>query len=284
MHRGLTVTLAVCGLFLPARASVAGPGEDAAAAFARGEAMLAKTDFAGALSAYRVAAQTDPSNKSYMQEYAMLRQVVRMRMDARTQRDTGKWLKMADALRAFYHDHTLYGEALPLDQERYRRSPSAESAAFLAQTQLALGMNPEAAEFLASRTTDGQSPRTRVLRALATARMGRSDEAAGLLSDKLPADHAEPQTWYELACASALTGDATAALAALTRSFELTPPSRLDLMKGRAGKCADLAALTGSPAFAAAMKTESKVKESKCSEGSDCSKCPSRAKCSTNKP
>ncbi len=283
MRRRAILTLSAIGLLLSAGRAAAGPPEDAAEAFTRGRALLAEADFAGALSAFRLAAKTDTTNTSYGQEYAMLRQVVRMRMECRKQRDTDKWIKMADALRAFYHDHALYTEALPLDQERHRRRRSGDSAVLLAETQLALGMRSETVELLGNLKPDEASVRGGVLHGLALARMGRLDEARVRAKGGIPGGHADSQAWFEFAGLRSLTGDATGALAALSRSFELTPPSRLDALKARARKCADFRAIATMPGIEAAMKTESKIKESKCSQGSDCGKCPSRAKCSTTK-
>ena len=78
---------------------VARPVEDPAAAFAAGKALLAKADFDGALEAFRTAAKTNTKNQEYAQQYAMLRQVIRLRKDCLKERDAERRLKMAAALR-----------------------------------------------------------------------------------------------------------------------------------------------------------------------------------------
>ena len=267
--------------------SVAVPAlaEPAAEAFAAGEALLAKADFKGALEAFRTAAKTDPENREYAQQYAMLRQVIRMRRDCPKEQDAERWLKMAAALRTFYHDHHLCAEALPLDQERHRRHRSAESAVLLAETQLASGMHSEAVELLSGLTKEQTSPRTRVLHGLALARQGQIDEAKMLAEEAGRAtDEAEPHYFYDLARLQALVGDSKGAFQALIRSFELTPPSQLDAFKVEVQGCKDFNALVSTADFAEALETPSKVKESECSKGPGCGDCPMRAKCGHKSP
>ena len=76
-----------------------------------------------------------------------------------------------------------------------------------------------------------------------------------------------------------MTGDPKASLAALTRSFELTPSGQLDALKVEATECKDFRAFASDAGFTEVLKTQSKVKESKCSMGPACGKCPRRAKC-----
>jgi len=266
-----------------AGAAVAGPGEEAAAAFAAGKALLAKADFYGALERFKTAAREDADNQEYAQQYAMLRQVIRMRGDSSKERDPERWLQMAGALRTYYHDHHLYSEALPLDEECHRRRRSAESAAGLAETQLALGMHSEAIDLLTGLSEEQTSQQTTVLHALALARTGQIDAAKVVVQKVEVKDEADPRVMYELACTRALIGDSEQALEVLTKSFELTPPSLLDSLKAQAKERADLGTIVSSAGFAEAMKTQSKVTESKCSKGPGCGNCPKRAKCGHGK-
>ncbi|MBN2561871.1 MAG: hypothetical protein JXQ75_13170 [Phycisphaerae bacterium] len=264
--------------------ALAGSAEAAAKSFAAGKAFLSKADFDGAMGAFKAAAKADPGNQEYAQQYAMLRQVIRMRGDCRKEQDAERWLKMAGALRTFYHDHRLYSESLPLDAERHRRHRSSESAVLLAETQLALGMNSEAAEMLSVLTKEQTSPRARVLHGLALARLGRIDEAKKLAEEPRQApDDVGPRYFYDLARLQALTRDSKSACEALTRSFELTPPSQLDAFKAEAKEHQDFGALVGTARFAKVLETASKVRESKCSKGAGCGKCPMRAKCEGEK-
>lgn len=277
MQRMVIGSFLVGCVVLVAMPALAEPADEA---FAAGKALLATADFDGALEAFRTAAKTDPENREYTQQYAMLRQVIGMRGDCAKERDAERWLKMAGALRTFYHDHHLYAEALPLDQERHRRHRSAESAVLLAETQLALGMHSEAVELLSGLTKEQTSPRTRVLHGLALARLGQIDEAKTLAEEAGQAtDDAGPRYFYDLARLQALAGDSKGAFQALTRSFELTPPSQLDAFKVEVHGCKDFNALVSTADFAKALETASKVKESECSKGSGCGNCPRRAKC-----
>ena len=147
---------------------LAEPANEADKAFTSGKALLLKADFAGALEAFKAAAKAGIENQEYAQQYAMLRQVTRMRSDLATEQHAERWLKMVGALRTFYYDNSLYSEALPLDRERHHRHQSTESAVLLAETQLALGMHSQAVEMLRAVPKKKQtSPRTRVLHGLA---------------------------------------------------------------------------------------------------------------------
>ena len=262
--------------------AVARPVDDPAAAFAAGKALLAKADFEGALEAFRTAAKTNTKNQEYAQQYAMLRQVIRMRSDCPKVRDAERWLKTAAALRTFYHDHGLHSEALPLDKECHRRRRTAESAVLLAETQLALGMHSQAVEMLGGLTKEQTSPRTRVLHGLALAHLGNTGEAKK--TAKVPRrlkDDLGPRYFYDLARIRALAGDSRSAFKTLTRSFELTPPSQLDAFRAEVKRCQEFSAFLSATGFVRALETSSKIKESGCSKGPGCGKCPKRAKCGT---
>jgi len=262
----------------------AGPAEMASRAHAEGQARLAEADFAGALTAFKAAAKSDRENAEYTQDYAVLRQIMRLRESLPKEQDAERWFQGAAALTAFYHQHGLYAESLSLDEERYRRDPSTESAILLARTQLALGSNSLAAASLGALPKEHQTVQARVLLGLALARDGRTDEAKLLAADpgKVEAD-AGAQSFYELACVWALVARPQEALRSLTRSIELTPPSQVDDLKGRIKRCPDLQALSQTSEFAEVMKTASKVQESPCSGGTGCSKCPKREKCGSAK-
>ena len=282
MQRMVTVSVLILGVVsAAAMPALAGSAEEAAEKFAAGKALLAKADFDGALKAFKKAAKKDAKNQEYAQEYALLRQVIGLRKTCAKERDAEKWLTTAGALRTFYYDHNLYSEALPLDQERHRRQRSAESAVLLAETQLALAMHSEAVEMLAGLAKAEASPRAAVLRGIALARLGRIDEARELAGEsRQVTDDAGPRYFYDLARLQALTGNSMSALEALTRAFELTPPSLIDGFRAEAKECKDFAALQASSDFAKVLETSSKVKESKCSSGTSCGKCPMRSKCS----
>ena len=279
MYRSLIVSLFAGWLMLGVCPVLAGPVEDAAKVYAEGEALLAKGDFSGAAEAFKTAARTDADTQDYRQQYAMLRRIVRMRQQIETESDLASWLGMAKALRTYYHAHKIYSEALPLDRKVHERRPDANSAAMLAETQLALGMYSETVETLGGLSTQDATPYTRVLLGLALARQGRMDEAKAMARQAGVKKDSGPRVFYQLACLRALIGDSKGALAALVQSFELTPPSQLDRAKADAGASKDFAALADTTGFAEALATHSPIKESSCSGGSSCGNCPKRASC-----
>ncbi len=255
------------------------PVKDAAKAFAEGQALLVQADFDAALDAFRTAAKADTENEEYRQQYAMLRRVVRMRAQLLEQEGSEQWEATAQALRTFYHANGVHTEALPLDRKIHERRKTGGSAAMLAETLLAMDKNAETIEALKSLHKKEQTPRTHVLHGLALAREGHSDEARALEKKTRLKKTAGSRVFFELACLRSRIGDVKGAIKALTRSFELTPPSLLDGTKIDAKACKDLALIAHSPAFAEALETESKIKESKCSQGKGCGKCPNRSKC-----
>ncbi len=248
---------------------------------AQAEALLAKADFDGALAVYGNAAKADTSNTECREAYAVLRRVIKMRETVAKETNPERLAAASAALRAFYLEHEIYGEALALDQKTFEREKSADAAAHLAQTQLELGQNTEAEATIAQIAADQTTFELRLLKAIAMARQGRTEEAGALLSDIQAPENPSPGVCYNMACAYAQAGDAEAALKWLVQAFENIPPSRLEAVKARASADKDLASLTTHPGFAAALKTESKVKESGCSGGTSCGSCPSRAKCSS---
>ena len=279
MRRNMETSIVVCIVALVVTPVLAGPAEDAAKAFAEGEALLVKADFDGALKAFRVAAQTDRENQDYRQQYGVLRQIVRLRREIEGEH-SGKWLGMARALRTYYHAHGIYGEALPIDQKIHEQHPGADAAVKLAETQLALGMTSEAVVTLRSVAKPDATGRMTVLMGLAHARQGEIEQAKTFAEDVvLNEGEADRRTFYELAGLRALIGDTAGAFEALTRSFELTPASQLEGVKAEARACPDFATLTRMIQFAKVLETESEVKESSCSQGTGCGSCPKRASC-----
>lgn len=244
---------------------------------ADGKAYLAKSDFEGALKAYRTAAQSNPGNVEYGQQYAVLRQIISMRERIKSEKNHHQWMSMAAALRRFYYDNAIYSEALLLDRENFKRHPGADSTAMLAETQLTLNRNVEAEETLRCFGRKETTTRTNVLLGIALARQGKIHDAKALADTAKAKDDLGPQCLYEIARLRALVGISKGALDALARSFELTPPSQLDAAKADARTCRDLKALIRGPEFSKVLFTRSKIKESGCSSGTSCGKCPLRS-------
>jgi hypothetical protein len=258
-------------------------GEDAARLFADGRALLAKADFDGALRAYAAAMQADTENDDYRMEHSVLSRVIKIRAKFDEQKDAEKWAATARSLRAFYYDNDIYSEALALDKRVHARLNTTESAAMLAETQLELGKDADAAALLGGMNDSELTPQARVLLGIAWARQKKLDEARQT-AGKLPkADEAGPGLLFDMARLASLTGDLKLAAELLTKCFEATPPSRLEGFKSYAKQCQDLGGLVKTEAFAKALRAESKVPESKCSSGTSCGKCPMRGGCSSGK-
>lgn len=277
-HRVIVNLLAAC-VVMASVPALAGPTEDGAKAFAGGKALLAKAKFDEALKAFVTAARTDAGNQEYQQTYVMLRQVVRMREKIQKEQDPDQWMSMARALRTFYYDNRIYSESLPLDRKIHEKHLAPDSAVMLAETLLALDKNAEAIEVLGGPSRENATPRASVLLGLAIARQGRIDEARALAEKARVERDADPRVFYELARLHAVTGDSQGSLKALTRSFELTPPGRLDVLKEEAEGCTDFSDLASSDDFARVLKTQSGMEESSCSKGPACGSCPRRATC-----
>ena len=128
---------------------------------------------------------------------------------------------------------------------------------------------------------DGQtSARAGVLHGLALARLGRIDEAKKVAErPEMETDEAGPLYFLDLARVRVLLGNARGALYALTRSFQLTPPSQLDSRKTLVRENAEFSSLSEHPDFAQVLQTSSRIEESGCSKGPSCGQCPMRATC-----
>ena len=248
-------------------------------AFASGHALLAKADFHGALRAFAQAARGDRRNQDYLQHYAMVRQVVTLRERLKTERDPAQWEYIARALHAFYVSQGIYREALALDLRIHARLKSALSAMLLAETQLAMDRNADAAEVLASLEAGKQTVATRSLYGVALARQGKAGEAREVAQKVALAESADPGTLYCGARLHAAVGNTDQALGLLARAFESVAPSRLDGFKSAVKQSPDFARLASTSQFGKVLQTKSKVAESKCSGGSSCAGCPMRAKC-----
>ncbi len=122
---------------------------------------------------------------------------------------------------------------------------------------------------------------TRAIQGLALARQGKVDEAKQVAQTVRLTSDAGPGAVYAAARCYAAIGNAEQACQMLVRCFESSPPSRLEGFKQHAKTSPEFAALASQAGFAAALQTESRVPESKCSGGSSCASCPMRGKCAS---
>lgn len=273
--RGLMVTVLLTCLVLTAPV-LANP-DQAAAKFSEGQTLLVKADFDGALKAYTAAAKADKKNTDYRDELALLKRIMKMRQ-ALDKAKGPEWITTAEALFAYYKDHKIYTEALPLGVKLHSQQNTPDSAAQLARTQLALSMNAEAAHILGAVVREKLNAEVRVLMAVAMARQNKLVEARGIAAEVNLGSSPSGQLLFDLACLKALLGQPDEAITMLIRAFEATPPAELATIKAQAKECKDLAALRDKPAFAQALNTASKV-----SGKANCGKCPMKEKCTHDK-
>ncbi|MFC1572604.1 hypothetical protein ACFL6M_03290 [Candidatus Eisenbacteria bacterium] len=258
-------------------------GNDAASAAATAQKLLQAGDFQGAFRAYAEAVRTDAGNQEYRQRYAILRQVISLREQIDQERDPKRFDQFARALHSFYRSEGILGEALKISHELHAKQATPETATMLADLQLELGMNDDAAKILAGYNSGDNPEELHVLYGIALARQGKREQATTQLGRiKLP-EGAAPGLCYHVARLQALTGNAEDAQNTLTRVFSATPPSEQEPLRTRAQNCPDFTSLAGSAGFAKALATPSQVKESSCSTGTSCGACPSASACPSSK-
>jgi len=262
----LTVACVVAG----ASAAWAGT-ESASQAFTEGQALLAKGEFDGALKALKAAAVADPENKEYDGEFKLLRRALNMREQLKAEEDADVWQQMSRALYTYYRDHNVNGEAVAVAGKLHEKVNTGESAALLADAQLALDQNDAAVKVLDGVAADQRTPRTDILRGVALARVGKLPEAKAVAAKVELDKDAEARVVFDAARLEALVGNQQNALNALQRAFEATPANWLDGLKAEAKASKDLQSVAGGEDFAKVLKTESKVK-------SGCGGCPMAGK------
>mgnify|MGYP000390523389 CR=1 FL=1 len=276
MFRCLILVCAI-GVLLSFPASVW--ADAAQEAFAKGQALFNKGDLDGALASFATAARIDRTNDKYMERYSVVRRIVALRQSLQAEADAERWLYLARALYALYCQEGMLSDAAALAQAIHGKLNDVSSAVILAETQLALGQNAEAAKVLSALGEHQSTASSRALLGIALARQGNLDRARKISDSIVVAEGAGPQTHYSLARLYALTADPAKALSALTRCMESLAPSRQESFREHARRCPDFAGLASTPGFVKALATPSKVPESACSGGSGCAGCPMRGKC-----
>jgi tetratricopeptide (TPR) repeat protein len=256
--------------------AAAEPPTEASRHFAEGRALVKKGDLDGAKKAYAAAVKADPGKAEYRGQYSMVRRAIKIREKMVLEKDPIKWSGLAQSLRSFYLTEGLYPEALALSRQLHEKLKIGETAILLARVQMKMGQNAEAVKVLKGLDSNEVTPQTQVLLGLGLAREGKTAEAkriAGAIA--VPRD-ADDTLLFPLAGLYARVGDSGRAISTLRRSFEMTPPRELNVYKEIARTSKDFASISKSPDFAKVMRIESIVKESKCSEGTECGQCPMR--------
>jgi tetratricopeptide (TPR) repeat protein len=281
----MTVRATMIGLLiasmmvLPTAVLADSSGDTAAKAYAQGTDLLKKADFDGALKAYAIAARDSADNTEYRDQYMLLRRVTKMREAITKEENPKKWMQLAAALRSFYYSNELYEEVLKLARQMNEKEKTIDTAVVLADAYLALGQNPEAEKALGTLDRKALTPQAQALYGIALARQKKADEAKTVLGEIAVPEKASPRLLLDLARLKVACGDVQGGISSLTTAFESTPPSALPSIKAYAAKSVEFEALAKSDQFNKALNTDSKVKESSCSGGSDCGSCPSRGKC-----
>jgi len=273
------VGLALAAVLLCPMLALAQSGEQA---HVTGKALLAKGDFRGALTAFATAVRADRTNQQYLDQYMLLRQAIEMRKRLESERDPKKWESLARALHTFYSRHGVYDEAIALDRRMHAKLKTASSALLLAETALMMDLNDEAARTLASVAPEKSTVSIRALLGVALARDGKADEAREIAERVVLPDKATPGAMYSVSRLRAATGNTAEALQLLVRCFESVTPSQLAGFKAHVKRSREFADLASDAHFVAALRTESKVPESKCSGGSSCAGCPMRGDCTAS--
>lgn len=256
--------------------------DDTATTFANGQTLLTKGDFEGALQAFKIAVTAEPENGEFFQEYTLLRRVINLRAQLKDEQDPETWQKMSQALYNYYHSHKINTEALATARALHEKVKAGETAAMLAEAQLATGDSKAAADLLAGLAADQRTPRTDILQGIALAYQNSAADAKAIATRlELPKD-CEGPVCYDAARLYALVGDTEKALGTLKCAFECTPANQLDAVKAEAKECKDFAALVSNAGFAQALEAKSKVAAG-CGSKAGCGKCPSKAGCAADK-
>jgi Flp pilus assembly protein TadD len=250
---------------------------EAAAAHQRGLTVLASGDFDGAIAAFTTAAKADPENKQYRKDIALVSRVKALRGTLpKIEQNEAKWMKMSTSLRSFYLQYEVFGEAVAIDEARFKRFGTPAIAINLAESYLENHQDREAVKTLVALKDGDRTVRGKVMLGIGLARTGKMEEAKALAASVARGDAKDPQLLYDSACLNALIGDLDRASAQLTRCFESIPASSLVTLKRYSLTRADLKALR-SDKFASVWSTASKVKSSGCAGCASAATCGSKS-------
>lgn len=270
-------------LALPAALRAEEPASSAAHYFDHGMDHLRKGQFEAALAAFTQASEAAPGDARYSQQAMVVKRVLGIRKYVAEKPVSAKWERMVVALHAFYLRHQSHVAALALAQRGHGLLKNASSEARLAEALLASGRDQETANLLSTKATWQRDLRHGTYYGVALARLGRANAARKLAAGLTPAKDATPTVLRDRARLDALLGDSPAALRRLQRAFAATPDSGLLAMKDSVLQCPDFASLFSTPEFQKVMQTQSGVKTTSCSGGSDCGSCPNRGGCAGRK-
>lgn len=255
---GLLATIALVTLLIAVPA-VPAEATEAAKSFDEGKALLAQGNFDGAMTAFKAALKAEPDNNAYFQECQLLSQVLKIRQQLEEEQNAEEFARVGRGLFNYYRLYKVNNEALKLATVMYVKTGSGDAAAMLADAQLALDQNADAAELLGGLDKNKTCVRGDLLRGIALARLGKLDEAKAVAAGcELPKD-CDGLTCFDAARLYALIGAKEKALATLKCSFEATPASWLAAYKDEAKTCKDLQSITSDAEFEKVLATASKL-------------------------
>jgi tetratricopeptide (TPR) repeat protein len=281
----LVATMAALLLILISSPTLCGADETPKAVhyFDHGMMHLRQGQLEAALAAFQQASEAEPQTERYSRQAMIVKRVIGIRKYVDENGASPKWERMASALHAFYLQHQGHAPALALARRAHGLLKNGGSEARLAEALLASGHDAETATLLGAKVTWPRDLRHGVFYGIALARLGRADDARKLAPRLVPAKDAEPTLLRDRARLDTLLGDRAAALGRLQAAFVATPDTGLVQMKDSVLQCPDFASLFGTPEFEKVMKTQSGVKTTSCSGGSDCGSCPKRGGCKGRK-
>lgn len=240
-----------------------------------GYALIYSGQIETALEHFRRLAEKDPLEPLAQKAIRPLTQAVQLRKLLGDEKHQN-WTKAAEWLYTFYTKNRVPQEAQALCERVWKRFPGDPTWGLrLAEACASLRKNEQALAVYEKLLEKDQDPEILALTAVLLARMGREEDACAYL-DKIPKALEGPALCYNIACAFALLGEAAKAGHCLKRSFELTPPSKIEEAKKLAQADEDLAFLRGTEEMEAALQAKSTVPEPKCESGSSCDGCPSK--------
>lgn len=251
--------------------------QDAQENFLKGQELLKQSNFEEALKCFEKAWKLDKSKESYKREYMLLRQVIKVRQYLPKESNQEKWASMAYSLYTYYTQCKAYDEMIAIAKEIHEKVSNDDSFLLVAETYILTQKNKEAIQWISP--AKPLSPFLNILYAIALARTGEIEESKKIYGELAKKDQKNVFYIFYKASLESLIGYKETALKTLAVCFKYTPSAQLGLLQERAMEFPDFKALHQDQAFKEVMKIRSMVPESSCSEGKDCSTCPSRSKC-----
>jgi len=290
MRMLVVVTLGVVGIPLAHAAEVGAqtPSDPVAQALEKQVRQFIEQDqnYQAAVTAYAQAARTHPTDAYYRDQFALMRSVAKLQAALAGEPVAEKWRVSAEAVRAYLYSRGFYQAALAVDQAAYERFKDLPSAARKLESLLLAGQDSQAQSFVQSLgqiAADAAPARWPTLCAVALARSGKTAEALAAVADVKVNPQENLTSLFDLARVFKAAGKTDDAMYALRLFLEHTVPTEMATSQSMITLCADFKDLQGQEQFKTVLATQSKVAQSGCTGGSNCSTCALKGKCATSK-